>query len=153
VKRSKRVRFSDTIRHAPYGSQETPISPTDTFDNESQGTAEVTSDMYESEEIQIRGVLRLKTISPKILYNLTFYQELSPCPVEVEERQDDVTSTIRTGHSVRSVSPRMAGRYRASRGRYSFSEKDDQCLKRLKEEGLPWDKITEQFPGSTKGSL
>jgi hypothetical protein len=153
AKRSKRVRFSDTMRHAPYESQETPISPADTFDNESQGIAEVTSDMYESEEIQIRGVLRLKTVGPKILYNLTFYQEPSPRPVDVEERQDDATGTIRTGHSVRSASPRMAGRCRASRGRYSFSEKDDQRLKRLKEEGLPWDKIAEQFPGSTKGSL
>jgi hypothetical protein len=47
----------------------------------------------------------------------------------------------------------MARRGTAGRGRYSFSEKDDQRLERLKEEGLPWDNIAEQFPGSTKGSL
>jgi hypothetical protein len=73
TKRSKRVGFSDTIKHDPYRSQETPISLTDTFDNESQGTAKVTSDIYKSKEIKIHRVLRLKTVGPKILYNLTLY--------------------------------------------------------------------------------
>ena len=82
-----------------------------------------------------------------------FYQELSPRPVEVEGRQDDITETFRIGYRVRLASLLMGGGGKASRGRYLFSEKDDQRLKRLKEEGLPWDKIAEQFPGSTKGSL
>ena len=43
------------------------MSPADTLDNESQGTAESTSDMtYVAEEIPVSGVLTLKEVDGKM---------------------------------------------------------------------------------------
>ena len=42
--------------------------------------------MHESEEIPIHGYFTLKTIESKVVYCLTFSQELLPCPQHQEQR-------------------------------------------------------------------
>jgi hypothetical protein len=149
TKRLRRVRFSETVR---YRSQEAPMSPADTLDSESQGRAESSSDtVYASEIIPIRGVLTLKEVNSEMQYCLTFSQDL--LPRFFGQKQNDTSCTLTSAHSVRSASPSEQGRGRAGCGRYSFSVEDDQRLKRLKEEGLPWNEIAKHFPRSTKGSL
>jgi hypothetical protein len=148
----RRVRFSDTVRYAPDGSQETPMSPADTLDNESQGTAESRSDMaYVAEEIPVSGVLTLKEVDGKMQYCPTFSQDLLPCFLGRE--QNDTSCALTSARSVRSVLPSVQGRGRASRGRYKFEDEDDLLLKQLKEEGKSWNEIAKRFPGTTKGSL
>jgi hypothetical protein len=72
----KRVRFFDTVKYAPDGPQETPMSPAETLDNESQGSS---SDVaFASEEIPVSGVLTLKEVDGRILYSLRFSQNLLP---------------------------------------------------------------------------
>jgi hypothetical protein len=47
--------------------------------------------MHESEEIPIHGYLTLKTIESKVVYCLTFSQELLPCSRGWGQRQDSTT--------------------------------------------------------------
>jgi hypothetical protein len=115
------------------------MSPAETLDNESQGSS---SDVaFASEEIPVSGVLTLKEVDGRILYSLRFSQNLLP-------------HVLSQNHDMRcSASPSVQGRRRVGRGKYSFTEKDDDKIKRLKEGGSSWDEIAGQFPGSTKGSL
>ena len=50
------------------------------------------SSMQESEEIPIHGYFTLKTIASKVVYCLTFSQELLPHPQDQRQRQDCTTS-------------------------------------------------------------
>jgi hypothetical protein len=49
--------------------------------------------MYESEEIPIHGYFTLKTIESKVVYCLTFSQELLPRPRDQGQRQDSTCTT------------------------------------------------------------
>ena len=90
------------------GPQETPMSPPDTLDIESQGSS---SDMaYVSEEIRVSGVLTLKEIDGRIQYSLTFSQDLLP---HVLRQDNDMRS---------SAAPSIQGRGRAKRPNHSFTD-------------------------------
>jgi hypothetical protein len=110
--------------------------------------------IQESEEIPIHGYLKLKTIESKVVYCLTFSQELLPKPSGTSQRQDIARSV--SNSSDRRDSERspvqewaMSRPVRNSR----FSSEDDELLLQLKGEGLSWDKISERFPKRSKGSL
>jgi hypothetical protein len=110
------------------------MSPADTLDNKSQGTAESTSDTaYMAEKIPVSGVLTLKGVDEKMQYCLKFSWELLLCFLGQE--QNDFSCALISAHSIRSVLLSVQGRGRASRIRYKFEDKDDLLLKQLKEEG------------------
>jgi hypothetical protein len=109
----------------------------------------------ESEEIPIRGCLTLKTIESKVVYCLTFSQELLPEASGTWQRQDIAKSVSSSSSDKRDserslVQERVMSRpVRNSR----FSSEDDALLLQLKGEGLSWDKISDRFPERSKGTL
>jgi len=110
--------------------------------------------MQESEEIPIRGYLTLKTIGSKVVYSLTFSQELLQEPSGTSQRQGIPRSVSSSRHRRDSgrlpVQERDMNRpVRNSR----FSSEDDKLLRQLKGEELSWDEITAHFPGRSKGTL
>jgi hypothetical protein len=112
------------------------------------------SSMQESEEIPIHGYLTLKTIESKVVYCLTFSQELLPEPSGTLQSQGltrGVSSSSDRRDSERSlVQERSMSRpVRNSR----FSPQDDELLLQLKGEGLSWDEISDRFPERSKGAL
>jgi hypothetical protein len=120
-----------------------------------QATAATSSGgVQESEEIPIHGYLTLKTIDSKVVYCLTFSQELLAEPGGTSQRQGiprSVSSSIDRRDSERlSVQERtMCRPVRNSR----FSSQEDKLLLQLKEEGLSWDEISDRFPERSKGTL
>jgi hypothetical protein len=148
-RKRKRVRFSKTVKYAPDGPQETPMSPADTLDNESQGSS---SDVtYASEEISVSGVLTLKEVDGRMQYNLTFSQDLLPrfLGQKQSERSNASRSTCSNGSTSSLVERRGVGR----RGRYRFKKEDDEKIIQMREKGKSWDEIAEEISGSTKGSI
>merc|ERR1712072_823600 len=107
---------------------------THTFDVSYQATAATSSvDMQESEEIPIRGYLTLKTIGSKVVYSLTFSQELLQEPSGTSQRQGIPRSVSSSRHRRDSgrlpVQERDMNRpVRNSR----FSSEDDKLLRQLK---------------------
>ena len=145
IKKSKRVKFSKTIN---YGSQEAPLSPADTCENGSQGTAETCPDIvYTSEEIPICGVLTLKEIDSEIQYCITFSQDSLRF---LAQTQTDMSGTSTRTHSARAVSPSVRRHGKCPK----YSEEEDELLIDLKEvKNLSWDEIKKEFPGRSKLSL
>jgi hypothetical protein len=149
LRKRKRVRFSKTVKYAPDGPQETPMSPADTLDNESQGSS---SDVaYASEEIPVSGVLTLKEVDGRMQYNLTFSQDL--LRRFLGQKQSERSNTSRSTCSERSTSSLVQGRGMAGRGRYKFKAKDDENIIQWKKEGKSWDEIAKLLQGSTKQSI
>jgi hypothetical protein len=149
LRKRKRVRFSKTVKYTPDGPQETPMSPADTVDNESQGSS---SDVaYASEEVPVSGVLTLKEINGRMQYSLTFSQD--PLPRLLGQRQSDRSNTSRSTPSDRSRSSLVQGRGTAGRGRYKFKDEDDENIIQWREEGKSWDDIVKLLPESTKQSI
>jgi hypothetical protein len=108
----------------------------------------------ESEEIPILGYLTLKTIESKVVYCLTFSQDLLPEPRGTSQRQGIArsvsSSSDRRDSELLPVQERAMSRpARNSR----FSSEDDILLLQLKGEGLSWDEISERFPERSKGTL
>jgi hypothetical protein len=116
--KSRRVRFSETVRYAPDGLQETPMSPADTLDGESQGSL---ADVEYASEIPVSGVLTLKEIDGRMQYSLTFSQDLLP---HVRQSSKDMRC---------SASLSVQRRSRVGRGKHKFSIKDDDTIIRMKE--------------------
>jgi hypothetical protein len=117
-------------------------------------TATSSSSMQESEEIPIHGYLTLKTMESKVVYCLTFSQNLSPEPSGTSQRQCIVRSASsssdgRDSKRLPIQEPAISRHVRNSR----FSPKDDELLLQLKGEGLSWDEISEYFPERSKGTL
>jgi hypothetical protein len=149
LRKRKRVRFSETVKYAPDGPQETPMSPADTLDNESQGSS---SDVaYASEEIPVSGVLNLKEVDGRMQYNLTFSQDrlLRFLGQKQSERSNGLRSTSSNGSTSSLVERRAVG----LRGRYRFKKEDDDKIIQMREKGKSWDEIAEEISGSTKGSI
>jgi hypothetical protein len=140
----RRVRFSDTVRYASDRSQETPMSPADTVDYEGQRSSP--DPVYVSEEIPIRGTLKLKEVNGELLYYFTFSQDHG-------QKQSDSSNNLRSTCSEGTTSSLVQGRGGALRGRYKFKKEDDDKIIRMKEEGQSWDEIAEEISGSTKGSI
>jgi hypothetical protein len=120
-----------------------------------QATAATSSgSIQESEEIPIRGYLTLKTIESKVVYCLTFSQELLPEPRRTSKRQGIARSFSR--NSNRRDSERLPVQEQAvsiPARKVKFSREDDILLLRLKGEGLSWDEISDRFPERSKGTL
>ena len=117
-------------------------------------TATSSGSTQESDEIPIYGYLTLKTLESKVLYCLTFSQELVPEPSGTSRRQAmarSVSSSSDKRDSERSLVQEwaMSRPIRNSR----FSPQDDELLLQLKREGLSWDEISVHFPERTKGTL
>lgn len=110
--------------------------------------------MQESEEIPIYGYFTLKTIGSKVVYCLTFSQELLPKPSGISQRQDiarSVSSSSDRRDSERSPVQEHAISRPVRNSR--FSSRDDELLLQLKGEGLSWDEISDRFPERSKGTL
>ena len=120
-----------------------------------QATAATSSgSMQESEEIPIHGYLTLKTIESKVVYCLTFSQELLLEPGGTSQRQG-IPRSVSSSRDRRD-SERLPVQERAmirpvknSR----FSPQEDTLLLQLKGEGLSWDEISDHFPERSKGTL
>jgi len=108
--------------------------------------------MQESEEIPIRGYLTLKTIESKVMYCLTFSQELFPGPGRTLQRQgvprSSSSSDVRKSEKLPAQEEAMSRRVTSR-----FSSDEDDLLLRKKGEGLSWDEISKYFPERTKGTL
>jgi hypothetical protein len=146
----KRVKRAKDTEH---NDIETPF--THSLNVSCQATIATSSvSMQESEEISIHGYLTLKTIGSKVVYCLTFSQQLLPEPGETSQRQGiprSVSSSSDTRDLERlPVQERAMSRpVRNSR----FSSQDDELLLQLKREGLSWDEISDRFPTRSKGTL
>ncbi|KAH7364881.1 hypothetical protein BKA65DRAFT_145706 [Rhexocercosporidium sp. MPI-PUGE-AT-0058] len=147
----KRVKRAKDMEH---NDVETPSS-THSLSVSYQATAATSSvSIQESEEIPIHGYLTLKAIESKVVYCLTFSQELLPEPSGTSQRQGiprSVSSSSDRRDSERlPVQERDMNRpVRNSR----FSSEDDTLLLQLKGKGLSWDEISDHFPGRSKGTL
>jgi len=116
--------------------------------------ATLSGSIQESEEIPIHGYLTLKTIESKVVYCLTFSQDLLPEPRGTSQRQGIARSV--SSSSDRRDSERLPVQEQAvSRParKVKFSREDDILLLRLKGEGLSWDEISDRFPERSKGTL
>lgn len=117
-------------------------------------TATSSSSIRESEEIPIRGYLTLKTIESKVMYCLTFSQDLLPEPRGTSQRQGIARSV--SSNSDRRDSERLSVQEQAvsiPARKVKFSREDDKLLLQLKEDGLSWDEISDRFPERSKGTL
>jgi hypothetical protein len=117
-------------------------------------TATSSGSIRESEEIPIRGYLTLKTIESKVVYCLTFSQELLPEAGGTSQRQGITRSVSSSGD--RRDSERLPVQEQAGSNptkKVKFSREDDILLLQLKGEGLSWDEISERFPDRSKGTL
>jgi hypothetical protein len=140
----RRVRFSDTVKYASDGSQEIPMSPADTVDDEGQGNSPDL--VYVSEEIPIRGTLKLKEVNGELLYYFTFSQGQG-------QKHSDRSNNLRSTCSKGTTSSLVQGPGGVLRGRYKFKKEDDDKIIQMKKEGKSWDEIAEEISGSTKGSI
>ncbi|KAH6675955.1 hypothetical protein B0J14DRAFT_587704, partial [Halenospora varia] len=120
-----------------------------------QATAATSSGkIQESEEIPIHGYLTLKTIESKVVYCLTFSQELLPEPSGTSQRQGIARNVSSSSDRRDSERLPVQGRDRSTPARNSrFSPEEDELLLQLKGEGLSWDEISDRFPERSKGAL
>jgi hypothetical protein len=140
VAKRRRVRFSNSIRYAPDGLQEFPMSPADTLENQSRGSPSDVACIHE--EMPVSGVLTLKEVDGTVRYSLTFSQVLMPHAL----RQNNDTRS--------SASPSVQRRGGAFRGRPKFTDNDNKNIIKMREEdGKSWDEIADVISGSTKGSI
>jgi len=146
----KRVKRAKDMEH---NDVETPS--THSLNVSYQATAATSSvSMQESEEIPIHGYLTLKTIESKVVYCLTFSQELLQEPGGTSQRQGiprSVSSSRDRRDSERLPVQERAMSRPARNSR--FSSQDDKLLLQLKGEGLSWDEISDRFPERSKGTL
>jgi hypothetical protein len=145
----KRVRRAKDTEHNDVGTPSTP----------SLGvlyqatTATSSGSIQESEEISICGYLTLKIIASKVVYCLTFSQDL-PEPRGTSQRQGIARSV--SSSSDRRDSEQLPVQERAMSipaRKVKFSREDDKLLLQLKEDGLSWDEISDRFPERSKGTL
>ena len=116
--------------------------------------ATLSGSIQESDEIPIHGYFTLKTIGSKVVYSLTFSQELLPEPSGTWQRRDiarSVSSSSDRRDSERSPMQERAMNRPVKNSR--FSSEDDALLLQLKGEGLSWDEILVRFPERSKGTL
>ncbi len=146
----KRVRRAKDTEHNDMVSTSTPSL---NFSCQAV-TASPSDGVQESEEIPVHGYLTLKTIESKVVYCLTFSQDLLPGPRRTSQRQG-------TAKSVSSISDRRDSEWSPLQERATniparnsrFPPEDDELLLQLKGEGLSWDMISHRFPGRSKGTL
>ena len=146
----KRVRRAKDTEHNNVGTPSTP-----SLGVSYQATTAISlGSIQESEEISICGYLTLKIIASKVMYCLTFSQDLLPEPRGTSQRQG-ITRSV-SSSSDRRDSERLPVQERAvsiPARKVKFSREDDKLLLQLKEDGLSWDEISDHFPERSKGTL
>jgi hypothetical protein len=108
--------------------------------------------MHESEEIPIHGYLILKTIESKVVYCLTFSQEVLPRPRDRGQRQATTTDL----GEPQSVAPDPGMRQaplRRQAPHQAWAQKEEATLREMKEAGCSWDEIHAALPHRSKGTL
>jgi hypothetical protein len=145
----KRLRRAKHTKH-----NDVEIPSTHALDVSYQATTATSSvSMQESEEVPIHGYLTLKTIESKVVYCLTFSQELLPEPGGTLQRQGipRIVSSSRAKRDPERLPVQERAMSRPVRTR--FSSEEDELLLQLKGEGLSWDEISDHFPERSNGSL
>jgi hypothetical protein len=108
--------------------------------------ASLSGSMQESEEIPIHGYLTLKTIESKVVYCLTFSQNLLLEPSGSPQTQGAARSTSSSSDSRDSEHLSMQGRAMSRPVRNPrFSSEDDELLLQRKGDGFSWDEISDHF--------
>lgn len=145
-KRAKRVKDME------HNDVETPS--THSLNVSHQATTATSSiSMQESEEIPIHGYLTLKTIESRVVYCLTFSQDLLPGPRRTSQRQGIAKMSVSSDRRDSERSPLQEQAMNKPVKNLRFSPEEDELLRQLKGDGLPWDEISDRFPGRSKGTL
>lgn len=146
----KRAKRAKDMEH-----NDVEIPSTHSLNVSCQATAATsTFSMQESKEIPIHGYLTLKTIESKVVYCLTFSQELLQEPGETSQKQGIPRSVSNSRDRGDSERLSVHGRAVSKSARNSrFSSEEDELLLQLKEEGLSWDEISDCFAERSKGTL
>ncbi|CZT08656.1 uncharacterized protein RAG0_13662 [Rhynchosporium agropyri] len=149
----KRVKRAKDMEHNDVGTPSTRSAHS--LNVSYQATAATSSvSMQESEEIPIHGCLTLKTIDSKVVYCLTFSQELLQEPGEISQRPG-IPRSVSSSRDRRDSGRLPVQERDLSRPAKNlrFSANDDELLRQLKGEGLSWDEISDRFPERSKGTL
>ena len=143
------------IRHPPHSRKQVKLAK-DTEGNDLENSSIATSSVSlpESEEIPIIGHLTLKAIDSKVVYCLTFSQELLLEPSGPSQRQGfpRVISSSSDRKHVERLSLQEQTKSRPVRNS-RFSAQEDELLLQLKGDCLSWDEISDHFPERSKGTL
>lgn len=123
--------------------------------------------MQESEAIPIHGYLTLKTIESKVVYCLTFSQELLPRPQDRGQKQNCTTDL----EGPRSAAPREApakssiphdvapysgirqAPLRRQTTRSPWTPEEDATVLKMKKDGYSWEEIHAALPHRTKATI
>ena len=106
----------------------------------------------ESDEIPIHGYLTLKTIESKVVYCLTFSQELLPCPQHQGQRQESTTD-LEEPQSVVPDPGICQAPLRGQTPRRPWTREEDATLRKMKKKGNSWEEIHAALPHRSKGTL
>jgi hypothetical protein len=108
--------------------------------------------VQESEEIPIHGYLTLKTIESKIVYCLTFSQELLPTPHARSQRQDS-TIDLEGHKSVAPASGIDQEELRYQKKGDPWTREEEAIVRRMKNGGSSWEDIHNVLPHRSIGTL
>ena len=100
--------------------------------------------MHESEEIPIHGSLILKTVGSRVVYCLTFSQEVFGESSGASQRQPRSVSSSSNRRDSDQLSV-QEGAFSSPVKKSQFSTEEDNFLRQLKEEGFSWDEIKDRF--------
>ena len=143
----KRVRRTKDREH---NDVEGPL--THPLDVSCQAAASSFSFAQESEEMPIHGYFTLKTVASKVVYCLTFSQELLPRPQRQEQRQDS-TPDLENPQSV-ALDPGMCqAPLRRQTTRRRWTREEDATLRKMKKKGHSWEEIHAALPHRSKGTI
>ena len=127
--------------------------PTHPFDVSCQAAAATSSSStQESEEMPIHGYFTLKTVASKVVYCLTFSQELLPRPQHQGQRQDS-TPDLEKPQSVALDSGMCRAPLQRQTGRRPWTREEDAKLGKMKKKGHSWEEIHAALPHRSKGTL
>ena len=153
-KRRGRPRSQKRVRRTKdreYNDLESPL--THLLDVSCQAAAATTSSStQESEEMPIHGYFTLKTVASKIVYCLTFSQELLPRPPHQKQRQDS-TPDLENPQSVALNSGMCRAPLQRQTVRHPWTREEDAKLGMMKKKGHSWEEIHAALPHRSKGTL
>jgi hypothetical protein len=126
------------------------VPATHSFDASNRAAAVASSGgMHTSEEIPIHGYLTLKTVESKVVYCLTFSQEVLPRP---RRRGQRLTTDLGEPQSVAPDSRMRQAPLRRQSPHHPWTREEEATLREIKE-GRSWDEIYAALPHRSKGAL
>jgi hypothetical protein len=144
----KRVRQTKDREH---NNVEGP--PTHPLDVSCQTAAATSSSRtQESEEMPIHRYFTLKTVALKVMYCLTFSQELLLRPQHQGQRQDS-TPDLEKPQSVALDSGMCQALLQRQTTRCLWTREEDATLGKMKKKGHSWAEIYAALPHRSKGTL